>query len=219
MLEKAMMQLGVLTLAMVAGSTNSSNSKVLYACITSDSAIAIVRASSQIRSLMNRADAPDSMIVVTARSHTGVEGTLVALSWPSPHAGVLALVRCDASLSPVNVGYVKRLESLPDDHGGVLVVVDRLSGEATGWVQESRSLFQAYGRTLKDLWSGTTFEGQYESGVGRTYEIQATIRITADSIVRTGFRYPITYAADMHRWVRDSVHATAINQRLRVPKH
>jgi hypothetical protein len=107
---------------------------------------------------------------------------VATLSWGGPDRGIVFLLACDGRLLHAIVqGYALTLTARDVDGDSVLdAVLNHETGTGTGWKQEATSVYRLVADTLATVWSGVTFEGNYQGpNMGGEWELRATVSFPA----------------------------------------
>lgn len=170
------------------------------------------------RDASHRSVPPDSVLFAA-----GPRFNVVAVSWGGPDVGFLVITDCHNSVIAVrNVGYVRRVSIIPPaaTQRPPMVSIEHVTGTGTGWTREAQTLFVWDAGKLTMFWTGVTKEASYQAASVGSYEIEAVVSITSDSVIRAGRWFPLraVLSNGQTRWVRDSTHDKLIHEGVALPR-
>jgi hypothetical protein len=117
----------------------------------------------------------------------------LSIGWEGPIDGILFAANCDGNaIDAKEIGSVEKISAGPTISGlGETVLVNYTDGTGTGAIHKSYSLYMLDGSKLTQLWTHSSFEGDYavglqgDDGEETTFHID---KINAETIELSGLR-------------------------------
>jgi hypothetical protein len=138
----------------------------------------------------------------------GSERLAVTVSWGGPSNGAILWADCSGRILDGEAsGYALAVEPIPVEPGRMLIRLRALTGTGSGWRQESIHLYAPHADSLTLVWSGVIAERSHQAAAVGAYEEEGELTyITADSLVHSSTRFPVSMSGD-GSWRRDVEHA------------